>query len=127
MSDGYPKNFSPEEFACKCGCGKMPHPDRMRHLAWVLQYLRPNVGPITINSAFRCPEHNSAVGGAKRSQHLECTAADIVCSNRSPDDLADMIESLMDCGVIPSGGVGRYNTFTHVDIRNTPARWDNRS
>jgi hypothetical protein len=25
--------------------------------------------------------------------------------------------------LIPNGGLGRYNTFTHVDIRHTPARW----
>ena len=24
------------------------------------------------------------------------------------------------------GGLGRYNTFTHIDIRNYMARWDNR-
>ena len=66
MSDGYPKNFRPEEFYCKCGeCSGVP-PDKSatRHLAWVLQQIRDlaNV-PIKITSGYRCPTHNERVGG----------------------------------------------------------------
>ena len=34
-------------------------------------------GPIKINSMFRCPELNSAIGGSSRSQHCEGRAMDI--------------------------------------------------
>ena len=43
----------------------------------VLQPLRDRFGPIRINSGYRCPELNSAVGGVKNSQHLRGEAADI--------------------------------------------------
>lgn len=35
--------------------------------------------PILINSGYRCPELNEAVGGATNSAHLSGAAADIVC------------------------------------------------
>ncbi len=34
-------------------------------------------GPITVNSGYRCPELNRAVGGVANSQHLTGLAADI--------------------------------------------------
>lgn len=45
-----------------------------------LQKIRDYVGrPVVINSAFRSPAVNKAVGGVKNSRHLTCLAADIVC------------------------------------------------
>jgi zinc D-Ala-D-Ala carboxypeptidase len=44
----------------------------------VLEPLRNTLGvPIKINSWFRCPELNTAVGGAATSEHLTGAAADI--------------------------------------------------
>ena len=37
--------------------------------------------PITVNSAFRSPEANKAVGGVSTSAHLRGQAADITCSD----------------------------------------------
>jgi hypothetical protein len=69
MSNGYPPNFSPEEFYCKCKghfCeGPSAFPASTRHLAWVLQLIRDEIGAsIRINSGYRCPAHNKKVGGA---------------------------------------------------------------
>ena len=44
-----------------------------------LQGFRDAYGePIIISSGYRCPKLNKAVGGAKRSSHLHCLAADLV-------------------------------------------------
>ena len=43
----------------------------------VLQPLRDRFGPIRINSGYRCPELNRAVGGASNSLHMRGEAADI--------------------------------------------------
>ena len=44
----------------------------------VLQQLRDYFGaPVHINSGYRCPELNMAVGGVKNSQHCRGEAADI--------------------------------------------------
>jgi hypothetical protein len=42
---------------------------------WVL------MGPISINSCFRCPDLNTLIGGAKNSQHMVAEAADTEYTN----------------------------------------------
>lgn len=120
------KNFSKSEFMCSCGC-EMPKEvlNNVQKLANQLQIIRNKVNvPITINSAYRCPKHNSIIGGAKSSQHLQGKASDIVIEGYSNDDVADLIEELIASGDILQGGLGRYNSFTHYDIRKTKARWN---
>lgn len=49
----------------------------------VLDPLREMYGkPITVNSGYRCPKLNAAVGGAKSSQHMRGEAADITGGSR---------------------------------------------
>ena len=46
--------------------------------SFVLEPLRDYVGgPIKINSFFRCPELNTAIGGSSKSQHCKGQAMDI--------------------------------------------------
>ena len=119
-------NFNISEFQCKCGC-EMPEfvKKNVEELAKDLQVIRDKVGVgFTPNSAYRCPKHNTAVGGVKTSQHLKGKAADINIKGIEPSEVADLVEDLMKAEVITKGGVGRYNSFTHVDIRGTNARWN---
>lgn len=54
------------------------HLDNLSFLWRYLNYLREKLGkPIFINSAFRTPSVNKAVGGKSRSYHLQGRAADI--------------------------------------------------
>lgn len=58
-------------------------------------------GPITINSGYRCPKLNAAVGGVSTSQHLRGEAADI--SVGTPDEnkrLFDKITEMQAAGKI---------------------------
>lgn len=48
-----------------------------RELLRSLERAREEVGPITIVSGYRDPDYNAFVGGAKNSQHLYGTAADV--------------------------------------------------
>ena len=119
------KNFTIEEFQCRCGC-KMPSDllANIESLVEELQVIRQVVeSPITINSGYRCYSHNKAVGGAKNSQHLLGKAVDIVIKGHKPNDTHSLIELLIKDGVILEGGLGKYNTFTHYDIRGRKARW----
>jgi uncharacterized protein YcbK (DUF882 family) len=120
------KNFKLKEFECKCGCD-MPLEvyENIIKLASQLQFLRDYTGrPITINSAYRCPEHNAKVGGSKTSQHLLGKAADITIQSLKPAEVYALIEELIDMGHMLQGGLGLYNTFVHYDIRKTKARWN---
>jgi uncharacterized protein YcbK (DUF882 family) len=124
-------NFSKSEFNCKCGC-EMPNYvlDNIKLLAIQLQTIREYVGqPIKINSAYRCELHNSIIGGVKTSQHILGKASDITINTFTPDEVVDVIENLLVNEMLGSfyiGGLGRYNTFTHLDIIDYKARWDNR-
>ena len=119
------KNFKIQEFECKCGC-KMPVDVLMNtyKLAMQLQFLRDYTGrPIRINSAYRCESHNKAIGGSEFSQHILGKAADITIQSLNPAEVFALIEDLIDMGEMLQGGLGRYSTFTHYDIRKTRARW----
>lgn len=52
---------------------------KLTALARLLEHARFVLStPLTITSAYRCPELNKAVGSTDRSQHLLCEAADFV-------------------------------------------------
>jgi hypothetical protein len=51
--------------------------------------------PIRVNSGYRCPKLNKAVGGSATSQHVLGQAADITGGNKSENKiLFDLIKSL---------------------------------
>lgn len=106
-------NFSPSEIACR-GTGQLlingAALDR-------LQALRDHLGkPLIVRSAYRSPEHNRAVGGAKRSKHLIGAAFDVAMENHDPVafEAAAREIGLLGFGFYPRSG------FMHVDLG--PAR-----
>jgi uncharacterized protein YcbK (DUF882 family) len=110
------KNFTSEEFACKCGCGlNNISPELVR----MLQLVRDILGiPVRITSGCRCVIHNARVGGVIDSTHLPneegiCLAADIACPSGRP--LFDMLDALRSVG-FRRIGINFENRFVHVDI-----------
>lgn len=116
MSEWRWPNFSPEEMACR-GTGRlMIVPSAMDKL----QALRDKLGkPMIVNSAYRSPEHNRRVGGAKRSKHMEAIAFDVRMDNHDPDTY---IAAALSVGF---NGIGTYpkQNFVHVDARPNRANW----
>ena len=99
--------------------------DNLKMLAVQLEIIRAHFNaPVIINSGYRNLEYNRNIGSKDTSQHVKGTAADIVVKDVSPDEVADALEFLINVGMLKEGGVGRYNTFTHYDIRGTRARWN---
>lgn len=113
------KHFSEDEFKCKC-CQELPAGGIDPRLIAGLERLRALLGnrPLRIVSGYRCKSYNKRVGGAKESQHMLGKAADVQHDDREPYEVADVAESMPEFK-----GVGRYNTFTHVDVRERKARW----
>lgn len=108
------RNFNINEFRCK-GTGKLIKMDNK--LIYKLEELRYYFNkPIIINSGYRTPQHNRNVGGAKNSQHLYGRAADVVVKGVNPSKVYNYAVKHFD-------GVGKYNTFTHVDTRGYKARF----
>jgi uncharacterized protein YcbK (DUF882 family) len=112
------KHFSRHEFACKCECGF----DTVdAELLIILEKVRERFGPVTINSACRCKDHNAKVGGKPSSQHLLGRAADIAV-----DYPSRLVFDYIDHQVLhhnSGGGLHEYPTFVHVDTRLKRARW----
>ncbi|WP_372921470.1 YcbK family protein [Roseovarius sp.] len=106
-------NFSPAEIACR-GTGQIKlHPEALD----TLQALRDRLGkPLIVNSGYRNPEHNRAVGGATRSKHMEGTAFDISMANHDPETFE---RAAREVGFLGFGTYPRSN-FMHVDLG--PAR-----
>ena len=128
MSNKLTDNFSMDEFECKCGC-IMPEfvKKNVQELAENLQVIRDAYGKIDLTNSYRCKKHNADVGGSVNSQHLKGKAADIKSKQFSSSEIAIITDDLMKNESFTLGGVGIYNTFTHVDIRGVRARWSKTS
>lgn len=112
------EHFHAKEFACHC-CGTLLLDERLVESLEALRALSDL--PIRVNSGYRCERHNAAIGGSPNSQHKLGRAADIVIAGKHPATVALLATQIPG---FAAGGIGRYNTFTHVDVRTTgEARW----
>lgn len=115
------EHFKVSEWRCKDGT-EVPQQyyANLQRLMDKLEVLRKEVGnrPITIVSGYRTPAYNAKVDGAKQSQHMVATAADIRVSGMAASEVYKIADK-----VFADGGVGKYSTFTHVDVRGRRARW----
>jgi hypothetical protein len=94
--------------------------DRIILAAEKMQEIRKLLGdkPITVTSWYRPPLVNKAVRGASNSQHLLGWAVDFVHSELKPLEVYRRLDNWH------KGGLGKANTFTHIDLRRENARWD---
>ena len=87
--------------------------------------------PLRITSGFRSEKHNEAIGGAKKSQHM-IFATDIIPSVKSKlldkPSLPIALNMIADkAEILGFTGIGRYDVFVHLDMRDKATRWDNRT
>jgi|TARA_R110000851_G_scaffold120087_4_gene248231 hypothetical protein len=82
------KNFTLQEFtksmtATRLGIDNTPQGDHLRAaqelFTQVVQPVREHFGTTRINSGYRSPALNEAVGGSSRSQHCKGQAVDLEC------------------------------------------------
>ncbi len=114
------KSFNRSEFGCKCSYDDCVDIAVDSELVDVVQDVRDHFNkPVTINSSYRCGKHNKDVGGAPKSQHRLGIAADIVVKGIHPHKVYEYLNNKYP----EQYGMGKYNTFTHVDTRSWCARW----
>lgn len=75
--------------------------------------------PITINSWYRDPKTNAAVGGARYSRHLNGDAVDFNVAGQHPYDVYARLNGWWGS----KGGLASSTKFTHMDVRGYRARW----
>ena len=116
------KYFKPHEFDSPDEPGSGVYMEET--LIRALDYIRKELeAPLRINSAYRSESHNSFVGGVTNSQHRLYKACDVHIDSQ---EMGDKIEYFFKDYVGDICGIGRYNTFIHIDTRNYKARWDKR-
>lgn len=113
------KHFKSEQFDCKCKNLNCEVSSVEEELLTGLEALRELIGEFIITSAYRCVPHNQAVGGKANSQHILGRAVDIMPKTAS---IQDVVKAAKDLGCF--GGIGREETFVHLDVRNDNAYWE---
>jgi hypothetical protein len=105
--------------ALRKGLSNVPNDEQIAHLtllAQTLEQLREFLGPFHIDSAFRSPEVNAAVGGSSHSAHLDGYAADIVAPGFGTP--LEVCQAIAGAGIpfdqlIQEGGI---HGWTHVSV-----------
>ena len=101
------ENFKPEELSCS-HCGKLYiHEDLMD----LLQEARGVLGPLSITSGYRCPEHNNKISSTGLSgPHTTGKAIDISVRD------SQHRKQLIDYFAPQVQGLGIAKSFIHIDI-----------
>lgn len=108
------KNFNTKEF--ECSCQKCEDQFISEELISKLQKVRDLYGKsIKVNSGYRCPEHNQAIGGKVGSSHVSGLAVDIAPSLMNLDELDKLYDICYN--IFDNIGDGRNKEFIHVDVR----------
>jgi hypothetical protein len=90
--------------------------ENLKRLAEFLEDVRELLGkPIKINSAYRAPEVNAAVGGSKTSQHCLGCAADIRVTGMTPDEV---VRAITASDLDYDQCIREFDSWTHVSIPN---------
>ena len=88
----------------------------------VLQPVRDHFGkPVVINSGYRSPKLNKAIGGSNKSQHTKGEAADIEIPGLSNKELAEYIEDNLPFDQLILefyNGVDPNSGWVHVSYEN---------
>jgi hypothetical protein len=87
------------EYAKRNGINNMPNPEHTENLIELAQKIFEPIRkhfnkPIYISSGYRCKALNTAIGGAKNSQHMKGEALDIDQGNRKENmEIFDFIKN----------------------------------
>lgn len=130
------KNFKFSEICCKCGCD-LPARAEVRYHGLILYFLQPlrtHIGkPIHIKSGYRCPKHNSEIGGAVRSYHTipskptiyHPCAVDFWVEDTGLWAIEEYVKEHTNLNFCGFHIYTRYDDtwLTHVDWRGAKTRW----
>lgn len=110
-------NFQAIEFDCQgIGCCSATPIDEK--LVEYLQQIRTHFGKPVYLTAYRCKTHNARTpNAATNSRHIYGQAADFHIDGVEPAEIAKYAESI---GV---KGIGLYDTFVHIDTRESKSFW----
>lgn len=77
----------------------------------LLEPARALVGPLRVNSGYRCPALNVAIGGSRTSAHMDGLAADVFPLEM---DLVDAYERIRDCSLPIDQAILEFGRWLHL-------------
>lgn len=111
------ENFRAREFDCQ-GTGCCAETPIDEQLVGYLQQIRTHFGKPVYLTAYRCKTHNDRTpNAAPNSYHIYGRAADFHIDGVAPEEIAKYAESI---GI---KGIGLYDTFVHIDTRESKSFW----
>ncbi len=117
-------HFNIREFRCKCGKAHetLINTDLINKLEQLRDAL--NCSKIIVNSGYRCPAHDKAVGGTGSGQHTKGNAADVVCYGQDGQPISSKTVccTAQDLGFGGIANITSAYTSTHLDVR-TGSKW----
>lgn len=120
--------FKIDEFKCKCGKCELPEGMPSDELIKTLVEIREHFSrAIIVNSGYRCPTHNKAIGGAAKSRHTVGDACDFVVKGVPTKEVFEYV--IQTYGNSPFGIAisinpkDEFRGFVHLDTRGYKARW----
>lgn len=125
------RNISRHELMCRCGNCRYTI-DEKDPIVQIIQktcdyfakvYSVKKVA-LQVTSAARCWGHNEKVGGSDGSYHLRGRAMDIkIFIDLNEQVKPKLVYKYLDRMFPEKLGLGKYETFTHVDTRPYKSRW----
>lgn len=117
--------FTASETAARRGIDNTPNAEqieKLRYLAQRLEEVRDLVGALHVNSGYRCPKLNAAIGSKPSSQHIKCEAADLISLNwLTPIQLCRAIET---SGVAFDQMIYEFDSWMHISFVEENPRWN---
>lgn len=122
-------NLTKDHFDCKCKSRFCTHTYVYEPTLEFVEEMRVRLGfPMTFSCGYRCPKHNrsKSVGGGEFSQHMWGLAVDIKPIEKNKKIYQEKKYHIFAYAIanLPhTGGLGKYNSFVHIDLREQKARW----
>lgn len=123
------KHFSLEELtvsqaAARTGISNQPSPevlDNLTYTATQMELVRDLLGtPINVNSAYRSPEVNKLVKGAKNSQHVEGKAVDFISPSFGTP--RQIVEKIKGSNIVYDQLIHEFNSWVHISFTKQGSR-----
>ena len=123
------KHFSLEELtvsqaAERSGLSNQPTPevlDNLTYTATQMEVVRDLLGTsIVVNSAYRSPEVNKLVKGAKNSQHVEGKAVDFISPSFGTP--RQIVEKIKGSNIVYDQLIHEFNSWVHISFTKQGSR-----
>ena len=112
------EEFTRSETALRKGLDNTPDAETIANLTELangMEQVRSLLGhPIHINSAYRGPKVNAAVGGSKNSAHMRGYAADFTCADYG--DVSAICRAIMDSTISYDQLIHEFGAWVHISF-----------